>query len=126
MSALLRRIFDRVIGDQPEVLRVVFADGEAHQNRPGPPDCTVVFRTRGAELATLALGYVGLFEAYFDGRVEFEGDRPVSALMRMAYRGAYTYTTNPLVWAARRWREWRDSNRVASAEVVEIPVSIGV
>jgi cyclopropane-fatty-acyl-phospholipid synthase len=111
MSALLRRIFDRVAGDQPEVLRVVFADGEAHQNRPGPPDCTVVFRTRGAELATLALGYVGLFEAYFDGRVDFEGDRPVSALMRMAYRGAYTYTTNPLVWAARRWREWRDSNR---------------
>jgi cyclopropane-fatty-acyl-phospholipid synthase len=110
MRSLLRRIFAQVAGDQPEILRVEYADGSVQQNHPGTPAVTIRFRTRRSELATLAIGYVGLFEAWFAGDVDIEGDRPVASLMRMTFRGNYRYVANPLVVLARRWREWRDSN----------------
>jgi cyclopropane-fatty-acyl-phospholipid synthase len=110
MKWILRRIFERVARGPSTVLRVVFADGTGWQAHHGEPDVTVVFRTPSAERRAVLLGYVGFFEAYFEGDVEIDGDRPVSLLMRMAFSGAYRYRANPLLLAKRRYHEWRCSN----------------
>jgi len=108
---LLRQVFERVARGQESILRVVFADGTAWQGREGAPAVTIIFRTSAAERRLVLLGYVGLFEAYFDGDVDILGDRAVAQLMRMAFSGAYRYRANPLLLAKRRILEWRDSNR---------------
>ena len=107
----LRQIFERVARGQGAVLRVVFADRSAWQSRQGAPEVTITFRTQSAERRTVLLGYVGFFEAYFDGDVDIDGDRPVGRLMRMAFAGAYRYRANPLLLAKRRYLEWRSGNR---------------
>ncbi len=111
VTTLLRRIFTRVAHGQSAVLHVVFADGTSHANRDGEPEVTIVFRTRTAERRTLLLGYVGLFEAYFDGDVDIIGDRPVARLMRMAFSSTYRYRANPALLVMRKYIEWRDDNR---------------
>jgi cyclopropane-fatty-acyl-phospholipid synthase len=108
---ILRRIFDRVARGQSTVLRVVLPDGSTYRNRDGEPEITLIFKTTRAELRFLVLGYVGFFEAYFDGEVDISGKRAVAALMRMAYRSAYRYKANPLLVVMRRYVEWRDDNR---------------
>ena len=85
MKWVLREIFERVARGQSAVLRVVFADSTAWQGRPGEPEITILFRTRAAERRTVLLGYVGFFEAYFDGDINILGDRAVGGLMRMAF-----------------------------------------
>lgn len=107
----LRQLFEHVTRGQDAVLRVLFADGSAFTNRDGEPEVTIVFHTRAAERRTLLLGYVGLFEAYFDGAVDIIGDRPVARVMRMAYSSRYRYRANPLLVAMRKYTEWRDDNR---------------
>lgn len=111
MRTVLRRIFQTVARGQRTTLRVVFADGSTYANREGEPDVTIVFRTAAAERRLLLLGYVGLFEAYFDGDVEFIGDRAVAGLMRMAFSSTYRYRANPLLLAMRKYIEWRDDNQ---------------
>lgn len=111
MSTLLRQIFRRVARGQDAVLRVVFADGSSYANHPGEPAVTIVFRSHAAERRLLLLGYVGLFEAHFDGEVDFIGERPVAQLMRMAFTSSYRYRANPLLLAMRKYVEWRDNNR---------------
>src|SRR6516162_7648849 len=69
MKWFLQEIFERVARGQSAVLRVVFADGAAWQSRPGRPEVTILFRKRAAERRTVLLGYVGFFEAYFDGAI---------------------------------------------------------
>ena len=108
---LLRRIFDRVARGQSAVVRVVFADRTDWQDRAGEPDVTIVFRTQAAERRTVLLGYVGFFEAYFDGEIDLFGDRAVGGLMRKVFSGAYRYRANPLLLVKRRYLEWRGSNR---------------
>lgn len=111
MAGILRRIFKKVTRGQDAVLRVVFADGTVYSNRDGAPDVTLTYRTRAAEWRTLLFGYVGLFEAYFDGAVDIDGDRPLGRLMRMAFSSTYRYRANPLLLAMRTYVEWRDDNR---------------
>jgi putative sterol carrier protein len=82
---ILRRIFKQISRGQNTSLRVVFADDGTYSNREGEPDITIKFHTRAAEWQSLLLGYVGLFEAYFDGEVDITGDRPVARLMRMGF-----------------------------------------
>jgi cyclopropane-fatty-acyl-phospholipid synthase len=111
---LVRAIFERVSRGQECILRVVFADATAWQNRDGEPSIIIVFKSASAEARTLLLGYVGFFEAWFDGDIELLGDRPVSQLMRLAYASAYRYRANPLITLMRRYREWRNDNRDAA------------
>lgn len=111
VQKLVRRIFVRVTRGQSATLRVVFADGTAFANHGGEPDLTIVFHTVKAELRTLLFGYVGLFEAYFDGAVDFVGERAVARLMRLAYSSTYSYRASPLLVAMRTYLEWRDDNR---------------
>jgi cyclopropane-fatty-acyl-phospholipid synthase len=111
MKWYLRQIFKRLAGGQTAALQVTFADGTMWRNRDGEPAVAIVFRTRGAERRTALLGYVGFFEAYFDGDIDINGARAVARLMRMAYTADYRYRANPLLAAMRRYLEWRDSNR---------------
>ena len=111
MTWFLRQMFERIARGQTTVLRVTFADGTAWQNRNGDPAVTIVFRTGEAERRTVLLGYVGFFEAYFDGGIDINGDRAVAVLMRMAFSGDYHYRANPLLLAKRRYLEWCDNNR---------------
>jgi hypothetical protein len=111
MKWILRQIFERVAGRTSTVLRVVFADRTVWQVLQGEPDVTIVFHTMGAECRTVLLGYVGFFEAYFDGDVDIDGERGVGILMRMAFAGAYHYRANPLLLAKRRYLEWQNNNQ---------------
>jgi cyclopropane-fatty-acyl-phospholipid synthase len=111
MRSVLCRIFKRVTRGACTVLRVSFADGSSYSNREGEPEVTIAFRTRGAERRTVLLGYVGLFEAYFDGGVDIIGDRPVARLMRMAFSSKYRYRANLLLFTLRKYVEWQDDNR---------------
>ena len=90
---------------------MVFADGARYLSGEGEPDITIVFRTRAAERRTLLFGYVGLFEAHFDGDVDIAGTRAVSRLKRTAYSSSYRYRAIPLLLARRKFLEWRDDNR---------------
>lgn len=114
MEWILRRIFKQISRGQNTSLRVVFADDGTYSNREGEPDITIKFHTRAAEWRSLLLGYVGLFEAYFDGEVDITGDRPVARLMRMGFSSTYHYRANPIVIAMRKYLEWRDDNRNAA------------
>ena len=111
MKRFLRQIFKRITRGQTAALRVIFVDGATWQNRDGEPAVTIVFGTREAEARTVLLGYVGFFEAYFDGDVDINGDRAVARLIRMGFASDYHYRANPLLLAKRRYLEWRDSNR---------------
>jgi cyclopropane-fatty-acyl-phospholipid synthase len=111
MTWVLRQIFERVARGQSVVLRVEFADRTAWQPLPGEPVVIIAFRTQAAERRTALFGYVGFFEAYFDGAVEIIGDCAIGQLMRMAFSSEYRYRANPLLVAKRRWLEWRGSNR---------------
>jgi cyclopropane-fatty-acyl-phospholipid synthase len=108
---VLRRIFDRLTHGQDIGLEVRFADGSTWEKHNSPADVTIVFKTAAAQRRTLALGYVGLFEAWFDGEVEILGDRGVGLIMRIAYHSAYRYKSHPLLAIMRRYLEWRDDNR---------------
>ena len=111
MRSVLRRIFERVSRGASAVLRVVFADGTSYSNCEGEPDVTITFRTRGAEYRTALLGYVGLFEAYFDGDADIIGHCAVARLMRMAFSSDYRYRANPILVLLRKYVEWHDDNR---------------
>jgi len=111
MNWYLRQIFKRLAGGQTAALHVTFADGTTWRNRDGEPAAGIVFRTRDAERRTALLGYVGFFEAHFDGDIDINGARAVGRLMRMAYNAGYRYRANPLLATMRGYLEWRNSNR---------------
>jgi len=62
---------------------VSLPDGHRLLSGKGEPAFTVVFHDQTALLATLTRGHVGLLEAYFDERVDLEGDlgRAFAAVM---------------------------------------------
>lgn len=111
MRQILRHIFRTVARRQSIGLEVVFADGSIFRNRDDPPDIKIVFKTRASEWRSALFGYVGFFEAYFEGEVDIVGERAMQALMRMAYTSDYHYVSNPLVFAMRHFLELRDNNR---------------
>ena len=113
MKWILRQIFERVARGASTALRVVFADRTAWQAHQGEPDVTIVFRTSSAERRTVLFGYVGFFEAYFDGDVEIEGDRAVGRLMQMAFSGAYRYRANPLLLAKRTYLDDETTTKIS-------------
>lgn len=89
----------------------MFADGSVYQNRGGPYDIRIVFNTRASEWRVAIFGYVGFFEAYFEGKIDIMGERAMQALIRMAYTSEFHYVANPLVFVMRRTLELRDNNR---------------
>jgi cyclopropane-fatty-acyl-phospholipid synthase len=98
----------RRLGERTQVsFAVRFSDGEEYRSRPTPPVFTLVFRHRRAERRVLALGHIGLLEAYFDGDVDLEGS--FRDAFATAMEGRFD-TPSALVTARNRWHEMRYSN----------------
>jgi cyclopropane-fatty-acyl-phospholipid synthase len=110
LQGILRQIFDKVARGQATVLRVVFSDGTTYHNRDAAPDITIIFKTKSAEFRVALLGYVGFFEAYFEGKIDIVGKRALQSLIRMAYSSRYRYVANPLIFILRKSKELRDNN----------------
>ncbi len=72
------------------------------------PEFTVVFHDEAALLATLTRGHVGLLEAYFDGRVDVEGD--LGRAFAAAMAAGFDLRGSPLNLVENRVHEWRHSN----------------
>jgi cyclopropane-fatty-acyl-phospholipid synthase len=111
LSRIIRRIFHTIARHQATALEVVFADGGVYRNRDGPADVQIVFKTRKSEWRSVLLGYVGFFEAYFEGEIDIIGERAMQTLIRLTYTSDYHYVSNPLVFVMRRIAELRDNNR---------------
>jgi cyclopropane-fatty-acyl-phospholipid synthase len=111
LKGILRYIFDQVARGQAAALKVVFSDGSSYRNRDAVPDITIVFKTRAAESRMAVLGYVGFFEAYFEGAIDIVGVRALQRLIQMAYTSHYSYVSNPFVFIMRRFLELRQNNR---------------
>jgi cyclopropane-fatty-acyl-phospholipid synthase len=90
-------------------LRVVYADGSAHQNHEGTPAATIVFHSPGAEYKVALFGHTGLVEAYFEGEVDVEGDLGLAC--RAGLDAQLDTIPNPLVAASNEWHELRYGNR---------------
>src|SRR5512143_4131613 len=107
-SALARKLAAVAAGTEIP-FRVVLADGTVIENGGASPAFTVTFRTRGAELRTIAFGYVGLLESYIGGDVDIDGE--IALAFRAGFDSGYDRLPNPLVKLRNRWHEWRFSNR---------------
>ena len=115
MRAFVRSIFARLMQDSDLVVHVRFADNSEWQSRPGAADVTIIFRTARAQWRTLVLGYVGFFEAWFEGDVDILGERASGKIMWIAYRSQFRYASNPILTVMRRYLEYRNSNRSFAA-----------
>jgi cyclopropane-fatty-acyl-phospholipid synthase len=88
---------------------VVLADGTTFRTRSTPPAFTLRFRSRHAERRVVLFGHVGLFEGYFDGDVDIDGD--IALAFRAGLESGYDTVPNALVRWRNRWHERRFSNR---------------
>jgi cyclopropane-fatty-acyl-phospholipid synthase len=107
-SALARKLGAVAAGTRIP-FRVVLADGTVFGNRGSSPAFTLTFRTRGAELRTVAFGYVGLLESYIFGSVDIDGD--IALAVRAGIDSGFDRVPNVLAGLRNRWHEWRFSNR---------------
>src|SRR2546423_15182069 len=76
MRSFLREDLEAIGAASPDVFQVTFSNGSTYRNRPGPARFSVRFRTRAAQLKSLALGHVGLLDAFFAGDIDVDGDLP--------------------------------------------------
>ncbi|HQR10742.1 MAG TPA: cyclopropane-fatty-acyl-phospholipid synthase family protein [Casimicrobiaceae bacterium] len=98
------------VGIETQVcLRLVYADGSSYQNREGPPQTTILFRSPGAEYKAMLFGHIGLLEAYFEGEVDVEGDLALAC--RAGLDAGLDSLPNPLIAASNQLHELRFSNR---------------
>ena len=107
-SALLTRMLERIVAESEISFRAEFADGSVVARGAGPPVFTVRFNSPRAARRVLAMGYVALLEAYFDGSVDIEGD--LAAAFRAGFAAGLDITANPFIALRNRRHEWRFSN----------------
>ena len=107
-SALLTRMLERIVAGSELSFRAEFADGSVVARGDGPPVFTVRFNSPRAARRVLAMGYVALLEAYFDGSVDIEGD--LAAAFRAGFAAGLDIAANPFIALRNRRHEWRFSN----------------
>jgi len=107
MKSFLQENLEAIGAASPDPFEVTFSDGSQYRNRIGPARFALRLRTRAAELKSLALGHVGLLDAYFDGDVDVEGD--LRAALRAGMSSGFS-SPNLLVGHANRWHEFRRGN----------------
>ena len=88
---------------------VVLPDGARLRTGGDAPRFTVVFRTDAAVLSTFSRGHIGLLEAYFDQRVELEGD--VGAAFAAGLASGFDRQFQALGTVENDLHELRHSNR---------------
>jgi cyclopropane-fatty-acyl-phospholipid synthase len=109
MSGRLANYLSEFGKRSPVSIAVSFQDGSTYRNRAEEPVVHVIFRSHEAQLRLLAYGHVGLLEAYFDGRVEIEGE--LRQLFRFGMDSRISTRPKLPVRLRNRWHEWRYSNR---------------
>lgn len=107
-SALLTRMLERIVAGSELSFRAEFADGSVVARGDGPPVFTVRFNSPRAARRVLAMGYVALLEAYFDGSVDIEGD--LAAAFRAGFAAGLDIAANPFIALRNKRHEWRFSN----------------
>ena len=94
VGALARKF--AAIGAATDVpFAVILASGAVLRSGKADPSFTLRFHSARAERRVLAIGYVGLLEAYFDGSVEIDGD--LAAPFRAGFAGGLDVAVNPLI-----------------------------
>jgi cyclopropane-fatty-acyl-phospholipid synthase len=84
-------------------------DGQSIRSKGGEPVFTLVFKTKGAVLNTIARGHMGLLESYFDQTADLLGD--FNAAVAAGMNGGLDSGFNPLNALENRWHEARFSNK---------------
>ncbi len=107
-NALLGRVLERIVAGSDASFSAVLADGSVVGDVAVPSAFRIRFRSARAERRVLAMGYVALLEAYFDGDVDIEGD--LAAAFRAGFDSGLDVTVNPWVALRNRRHEWRFSN----------------
>ena len=107
MKSFLRDNLEAVGASFADAFEITFSDGSTYRNRPGPARFALRLRTRAAEFKSVALGHVGLLDAYFDGDVDVEGD--LRAALRAGMSSGFS-SPNMLIGGANRWHEFRRGN----------------
>ncbi|TXL68700.1 SAM-dependent methyltransferase [Zeimonas arvi] len=88
---------------------VVMPDGTRWRTGPGEPRFGILVRSQAALVAALTRGYVGLLEAWFDGKVEVQGD--LGALFAAGAVGYGQLESRAVTKVENHLLEWRSSNR---------------
>jgi cyclopropane-fatty-acyl-phospholipid synthase len=107
-NALARKLAAVAAGTQVP-FRVVLSNGTVIEKGGASPAFIITFRTRGAELRTIAFGYVGLLESYLAGGIDIDGE--IALAFRAGFDSGYDRVSNALAQLRNRWHEWRYSNR---------------
>ncbi len=109
MTALLKKIIERLGNATQICFRVTFADGSSYQNRDGTPVVHLHFKTVGAQWNTICFGHIGMLESYFAQTLEVEGD--FGQAFAVGLDSGFDRAPSPLVWIRNQWHEFRYSNR---------------
>jgi len=88
---------------------LVLADGTRHRAGEGEPRFRIVFRSDSALLAACTRGHVGLLEAYFDQKVDLEGE--IATAFAAGSRSGFDLKLQVFDNIESRIHELRHSNR---------------
>jgi cyclopropane-fatty-acyl-phospholipid synthase len=111
-SGLGKALLDKLVAAGPRTavcFRVQLPDGAAYQNHATAPAVALTFRNaRGIRRAAM-YGHVGLFEAYFDGDLDIDGD--IALVFRAGMDSKYGDGRHPLIRIRNAWHEFRYGNK---------------
>ncbi|MCM5570602.1 cyclopropane-fatty-acyl-phospholipid synthase family protein [Burkholderiaceae bacterium FT117] len=88
---------------------VVMPDGARHRTGAGEPRFSIVLRGEAALVAAFTRGHIGLLEAWFDGKIDVEGD--LGALFAAGMTGFEQLESHAVTKVENDLLEWRTSNR---------------
>ncbi len=117
MSRFLKKIYTWMLGKTTIPFKIVFSDGSHCTHGNAPPEFTIRYRTKAAELnSAVFLGW-GLIESYISGEVDIDGD--LKAIIRasadneapLAETARQTRIFHPLVRIRNFWHEVVFGNR---------------
>ena len=109
MGVRIQSIIDAFSAGAKVPFEVRLPDGQGIRSGGGEPVFTLVFKTKGAVFNTVARGYMGLLESYFDQTVDLLGD--FNAAVAAGMNGGLDRGFNPLNALENRLHEARFSNR---------------
>ncbi len=109
LDGVLQRRLTAVAEQSGIPFRVEFANGSILGRLDAEPAFTLRFRNARGERRVVLFGYVGLFEAYFDGDLDVDGD--LALMFRAGFASGYDRVPNRLLQLRNARHEWRHSNR---------------
>ncbi len=117
MSRFLKKIYAWMLGKTTIPFKIVFSDGSHCTHGNGPPEFTIRYRTKAAELNSAVFLSWGMMESYINGEVDIDGD--LKAIIRASAdndpplegNARQTSIFHPLVRVRNFWHEVVYGNR---------------